>query len=55
LRASVRFSLLSLDEQAAAGMVDKATSVQLMSRYWLITDGAGRSEEVRPCLCLLCR
>ncbi len=43
----VRFSLLSLEEQAAAGVVPPVISVQLMSRHWVISDAAGRQEEVR--------
>jgi ApaG protein len=42
----VRFSLLSLEEQAAAGIAPPILSVQLLARHWVITDSFGRSEEV---------
>lgn len=45
--SSVAFSLLSLEEQRAAGMTAAVVSVQLRSRHWVITDSAGRVDEVR--------
>ena len=43
---SISFTLMSLDEQQAAG-VAPLHSCQLVSRHWIITDAAGRTDEVR--------
>ena len=43
---SISFSLLSLEEQQAAGFAP-LRSCQLLGRHWVISDASGRSEEVR--------
>ena len=43
---SISFSLLSLDDQQAAGFAP-LRSCQLVGRHWVISDASGRSEEVR--------
>ncbi len=44
---SIRFSLLSEEDQTKMGSTRIVKQVQLVSRYWKITEGNGETHEVR--------